>query len=193
MKKPKQYVRNEETENGINILKIVLVFVIIGALVGQACTLLWPKYEEYRKANHIKENQENKEDTKLVLQEEKIQNTGIREIENQDEPKQPTETDPADNDDYIIPNSNSMYLSEIDVENLNLQQINYAKNEIYARHGRKFKSIELQNYFNAKPWYNGVIEPDNFSDKDFNSYEKENAKFLSEIEYSINPNGYQLD
>jgi hypothetical protein len=58
-----------------------------------------------------------------------------------------------DYEDYILPDSDTVLLTEADIADLSLQEINYAKNEIYARHGRKFKSSELQNYFNSKYWY----------------------------------------
>ena len=60
-------------------------------------------------------------------------------------------------DDYVIPHSDTVLLTNSDIAGLSLQEINYAKNEIYARHGRRFKSQELQNYFNSKSWYNGTI------------------------------------
>lgn len=94
-------------------------------------------------------------------------------------------------DEYIIADSASRYLTYSDVQNMSLQQINYAKNEIYARRGRKFKSTELQNYFNSKSWYKGTIEPDAFESSMLNSFEKANAEFLLDVEHSLNPNGYQ--
>lgn len=95
--------------------------------------------------------------------------------------------------DYIIPDSNSRYLTMADVEELSLREINYAKNEIYARHGRRFASKELQNYFNSKSWYKGTVDAENFDGSVFNAYERANADFLSEVEFSIDSKGYQLD
>lgn len=98
--------------------------------------------------------------------------------------------------DYIIADSNSRYLSYEDVGSLSLQQVNYAKNEIFARRGRKFASTELQNYFNSQDWYTGIYEPadfDNNSAAYLNDYEIKNADFLASVEFSIDPNGYQLD
>ena len=82
------------------------------------------------------------------------------------------------------------------VKNLSIQQVNYAKNEIYARRGRKFTSRELQEYFNSKPWYSGTIDAATFDanyQNYFNDYEIKNTEFLSKVEYSMSPNGYQLD
>ena len=56
-------------------------------------------------------------------------------------------------------------LSRKDLSNLTLKGLCYAKNEIYARHGRKFKAKELQNYFNWQEWYDGIYEPSDATDK----------------------------
>ena len=98
-----------------------------------------------------------------------------------------------ESDDYILPESNSRYLTDADVAGLSLKEINYAKNEIYARHGRKFDSKELRDYFNGKEWYTGKIDPKKFSDKVFNKYEKKNASFLSQKEEAIQKGGYKLE
>ncbi len=95
--------------------------------------------------------------------------------------------------EYVIPYSNQRLLGDSDVAGLSLREINYAKNEIYARHGRKFDSQELQNYFNSKSWYYGTIEPENFDVSLLTDVEKKNAEFLSDVEFSISANGYQLD
>ena len=94
--------------------------------------------------------------------------------------------------DYILPDSDSKLLTEDDVKDLTLQEINYAKNEIFARHGRKFSSSELQDYFNSKDWYNGTIDPDDFDESVLSSTEKKNAQFLATEEFSRDKNGYQL-
>ena len=87
---------------------------------------------------------------------------------------------------YILPESSSRYLTAEDLSSLTPQQICYAKNEIYARHGRKFLSSELTAYFNAQPWYQGTIEPDDFTEESvnilFNEYEKANVRFISDWE-----------
>lgn len=97
--------------------------------------------------------------------------------------------------DYVIGDSNSRKLTENDVNKLTLRGINYAKNEIYARHGRKFKSRELQNFFNSRDWYDGYLEASTDSDRkireNFNSYEKYNVDLLNDLESSMGM--YELD
>lgn len=99
--------------------------------------------------------------------------------------------------EYVIGDSDKKYLTQDDVRGLTLQEINYAKNEIYARHGRRFQSAELQNYFDSKSWYKGLYEPEdfdqNYSGRMLNDFEKKNAEFLRDVEFSMDPAGYQLD
>lgn len=84
-------------------------------------------------------------------------------------------------------------LTRAEVDALSLQAACYAKNEIYARHGRMFASKELQDYFQSKSWYMGIISPEEFSDMVFNEYEKQNLLLIVERENTLAPEGYQLD
>lgn len=86
-------------------------------------------------------------------------------------------------EDYIIPYSSDRRLSSSDIAGLTKKEINYAKNEIYARNGRRFKSRELQNYFNSKSWYRGTIDPDDFNeDYMLSQIEYDNVYFLKRAE-----------
>lgn len=99
----------------------------------------------------------------------------------------------AEDSDYILPQSSSRLLTNSDISGLDIREINYAKNEIYARHGRLFQSSELQNYFNSKSWYHGTVSPESFSNSLLSSIEQKNAEFLANAEFSMDPKGYQLD
>ncbi len=55
--------------------------------------------------------------------------------------------------DYIIPDSGTRLISESEIQNLSKEQLGLARNEIYARHGRKFQMEEYQTYFEGKSWY----------------------------------------
>lgn len=77
---------------------------------------------------------------------------------------------------YILPDSDSRKLKKSDLAGMTAQQLSYAKNEIYARHGRVFKSSELQDYFNEKDWYE---KNDDFKDEDLSKKEAENTKFIA--------------
>ena len=98
----------------------------------------------------------------------------------------------ATGSEYIFWDSSSRYITEAEAASLSLQQLCYARNEIYARRGYIFQSQELRDYFGSKSWYYGTIPSDSFSSSVFNEYETANVELLKRYEYSINPNGYQL-
>ena len=57
-----------------------------------------------------------------------------------------------------------------------------ARNEIYARYGRKFNDESLQAYFDGCSWYHGVIEPENFTENILNEVELANLQTVIEYE-----------
>ena len=81
--------------------------------------------------------------------------------------------------EYILPDSDWYLLDQPDtMVNITGELARYAKNEIYARHGRKFKDQELQTFFNNRSWYNGTIEPDKFKESMLSETERKNVEFL---------------
>ncbi len=95
---------------------------------------------------------------------------------------------------YLVPDANTRYLSDSDVSGMDARIACFAKNEIYARHGRQFVSSELSAYFNSQPWYSGTISPNSFSDSVFNEYEMSNIQVLLRRENSLTGGaGYALN
>lgn len=87
----------------------------------------------------------------------------------------------SSDDYYILPYSNESYISEEDLTDLSQQEVSLARNEIYARHGRKFSTPEIHDYFMEQPWYTEIYEPEEFdsmANEVFNEYEKENVKTI---------------
>lgn len=86
-------------------------------------------------------------------------------------------------DDYILPNSDTELISYMGtfVQAMTNESIRLAKNEIYARHGRRFNDPKLQAYFDAQPWYNGTIEPGAFDESILNEIEKNNIETLNSM------------
>ena len=69
--------------------------------------------------------------------------------------------------------------------NLTGEQLRLARNEIYARYGRMFKTAELQAYFDAQPWYVPKYTPKEFDaieDDVLNPYEKYNLALIKSLE-----------
>lgn len=84
--------------------------------------------------------------------------------------------------DYMIKDSDSRIISKDDLEGFTAKECKIARNEIYARHGRKFQDEELQEYFNSRAWYNGTIEANNFSETMLNDIEIANKDIIVEFE-----------
>lgn len=89
-------------------------------------------------------------------------------------------------DEYVLPYSDSEYLTEEDLRGLSKEELRFARNEIYARHGRRFNDSGLQNYFDSKTWYDGTISPEDFTESYaatvFNQYELANKDFIANYE-----------
>lgn len=85
---------------------------------------------------------------------------------------------------YILPDSDSRYYSVQELEKLDDDTLQMAINELYAKHGRKFDTESIRQYFEKKTWYKGTIDPKDFDGKEkyfFNDYEMENRKRMVQI------------
>lgn len=85
-------------------------------------------------------------------------------------------------DEFILPESNSRYLTYDDLDGLDNASLRLARNEIYARHGRLFITEDLNSYFSSKSWYFGYISEEDFDDSIFNEYEKANLELIKSAE-----------
>lgn len=110
------------------------------------------------------------------------------------EPDEPTGDEPAEGPEeaepqpepsetgYIFPDSSDRLLTDADIQGLSAWELKVARNEIYARHGRKFNSQELQNYFDSRDWYQGTVAPGDFTDAMLSEIELANVRFLKAAE-----------
>ena len=56
---------------------------------------------------------------------------------------------------FVMP-TNIRLIDSSEIENLSLEDLNIAYNEIFARHGHDFKSKDLKEYFDKLSWYNAI-------------------------------------
>ena len=84
--------------------------------------------------------------------------------------------------DYILPDSDKRYYTAAELENLSAEELRYARNEIYARHGLIFDDWDLKNYFLQKSWYHGSNSIRYFDDSCFNEYERANLQLIIDVE-----------
>lgn len=81
---------------------------------------------------------------------------------------------------YFFPDSDSRYLTFDDYCGMNHWELILARNEIFARHGRRFVNEDIQEYFNGCSWYSGTISPDDFDSSVLNDYEVYNVYLLKD-------------
>ncbi len=90
-----------------------------------------------------------------------------------------TTTNETNSDDYVFMDSSKRLLTEEDLEGLTDEELRIGRNEIVARHGRRFSDKDLQEYFDSKSWYKGTVEADDFDRKvKLSDIENENMEFI---------------
>lgn len=178
------------------VLAILIVLTVAGGMIlflffgSQGISSKTPKPGEMVKLTAAQPESGNK-----VLENRIIVSSNAAPTETAEEKKE--EKTEETNGDYVIAASNQRLLTDADLDGLSLREVNYAKNEIYARHGRKFASKELQDYFGSKSWYQPKYEGKefdaNYSGRLLSETEKKNAEFLKAAENRMSSGGYKLD
>ncbi len=95
---------------------------------------------------------------------------------------QEDQQDQNESSEYILENSSSEYLSRSDIDWTDEETCRYARNEIYARHGRLFQDEQIQQYFNSLSWYSGQIEAEDFQESMLSEIEVYNRDLIIEYE-----------
>ena len=88
-------------------------------------------------------------------------------------------------DQYMIPGSDIRYVTMEDVAGFSKEEVRIAINELYARHGRMFRSEELQEYFDAKSWDEPIYTPDDWQEEWLTDVECYNRDFLVNYRNSL--------
>lgn len=79
-------------------------------------------------------------------------------------------------DGYMFPDSDTEYITS-DLSKMSTAELQYAINEIYARHGLKFSKKENKERFEKKKWYRAAV--DDQESISLNTYEKKNVDVLA--------------
>ncbi|MBQ7682421.1 MAG: YARHG domain-containing protein [Oscillibacter sp.] len=83
---------------------------------------------------------------------------------------------------YLLEGSDSRYVQRSELAGFTAEDCRLARNEIYARHGRKFQDKTIQAYFDSLDWYRPTIEPEDFSESMLNAYETANRNLIVKYE-----------
>jgi hypothetical protein len=73
-------------------------------------------------------------------------------------------------------------ISEAMLRGLSLHELRLLRNEIYARHGRVFKTLWLQQYFGSQMWYD---PNENFKDEEMSGPDKTNVETIVAYENKL--------
>lgn len=87
--------------------------------------------------------------------------------------------------EFIIKDSDKRVISKEELNDLSQEELRIARNEIYARHGRKFTDAAMQAYFNSCSWYKGTIEANDFTDLMLSDIENANKNAIMEREAEL--------
>lgn len=169
---------------------VILIFTIGGFFLWRTITNIKENLEA--KSSVTYQNQiQAQDDTEDLSQQTEKQSQPEKRAE---ESPLPEEQEVSENDEeeveseYFIPESDSRYLTMDELEGYTEDDCRIARNELYARHGRKFSDEFLLTYFESKSWYEGTIEPEDFDESVFNEYELANRDLIVEYEKK---NGYR--
>ncbi|MFN6513924.1 MAG: protein kinase domain-containing protein [Nostoc sp. CreGUA01] len=78
-------------------------------------------------------------------------------------------------------------VSDTDLDGKSAFELDIMRNSIFASHGRRFDTPELQDYFNNQPWYLPKYSPKQFPVKLLSRLEQQNVDYISKYQdrYSL--------
>lgn len=91
-------------------------------------------------------------------------------------------SDIYDTSEYILPDVDKRYYTKEELALLPKEMLRLARNEVFARHHRKYETQDLKEYFEAQSWYQGNLSAEEFDDSVLNEYEKGNLDLIKAIE-----------
>ena len=190
---------------------VAMFFIVLGALVVLgAAVLLLTKTITFEKANPPAQQEEQTLPEEIPAPEEEVpEEIPVEPAEPETPAEQPEEEQPAEEEQpseeevpaeeepaaeeeppveeqpaeqWYFADSSQRLLTEADIAGLSSEDLRFARNEIYARHGRRFNSADLQAYFNSCSWYKPTIDAASFTDDMLNEIELANVRFLKAAE-----------
>lgn len=81
-----------------------------------------------------------------------------------------------------LPDFMTKPLAEADLAGMSPRDLDLMRNEIYARHGRRFARGDLQAYFDSQAWYRPLYAPDEFPTSLLTAVQKRNVDLLQRVQ-----------
>lgn len=160
---------------------IALIWMGVVALTATTIVLVFALGKQMQNQKPEKTPQKVEQETETIKDKEDKKKPNA-EKEDKKEAQQEEQKDKKDND-YVIPDSNTRLLTKEELQGYTKEQLYYARNEIFARHGMIFGVEELDNYFSQKSWYQGTIPFDDYYNQvEMNSVEETNLSTILAVE-----------
>ena len=169
----------------------IMFFLLLSNKRDRSIVTYNPQQEEVADNGQNEENitEEVTQQEKDTIQEEEYEPTETQEEDTYAEeeiyPQDNSQEDEIQSEplsDYILPDSSIRILADSEMQSLTKEELRLARNEIYARHGRRFDDQNLQDYFEQKAWYVGSIDPEDFKESWLSNIEKQNIKTIEKYE-----------
>lgn len=188
--------QTKENKLPVVLLAVIIVVLLVGSIVigifgggGKKVETAVPK-KDIKAAREAAELSDEGEVQTIAIDKDIVVNaggTGSADEKSKMQDSQTTEDSQTvqNTEDYIFPNSSSVLLTDAEVSGISKDQLRIGRNEILARHGRRFNDQALQQYFDNKSWYNGTISPDEFDanlDSRLNDVERANIEIIKKYE-----------
>ena len=182
--------QTKENKLPVVLLTVIIVVLLVGSIVigilgggGKKVETAVPK-KDIKAAREAAELSDEGEVQTIAIDKDIIVNAGGTGSADEKSKMQDSQT-VQNTEDYIFPNSSSVLLTDAEVSGISKDQLRIGRNEILARHGRRFNDQALQQYFDSKSWYNGTISPDEFDanlDSRLNDVERANIEIIKKYE-----------
>ena len=188
--------QTKENKLPVVLLTVIIVVLLVGSIVigifgggGKKVETAVSK-KDIKAAREAAELSDEGEVQTIAIDKDIIVNaggTGSADEKSEMQDSQTTEDSQTvqNTEDYIFPNSSSVLLTDAEVSGISKDQLRIGRNEILARHGRRFNDQALQQYFDNKSWYSGTISPDEFDanlDSRLNDVERANIEIIKKYE-----------
>lgn len=183
--KPEQSEKSARVKKGFDpkliIIPVAAVAVVAGVGIGLG------------KKNAIQaERQETEYVAEAQTQETEEEAVEEETVEDETESVMPSEessmeevSDGVTQGEYILPECETRVYTREELSGLSAAELRLARNEIYARHGRKFSAKYLNTYFSSKSWYTPLYEGEEIDakgDSILNQNEIANRDLIVELE-----------
>ena len=179
-------VKTSQSQKKSGKAPLIITICVLAALLiaGGAFTT----YYIYQKNNEAEKLAAIEEEQKILIDDEDDEDDEEVNIFD-DEEFDIEEAEVDDRNSYIFPHSSTELITEDEMYELSVRDLDLARNEIFARNGRMFNTVDIQNYFNEKSWYNPTMTPSQFDKKvTLNSIERKNIDNMLRVEKARNGN-----